>query len=230
MSGVDIEDRAEGAARRGIARALVGLLVVAGLFLSVLAGAKAYGAYDEWAASPTSPVPSGAYLTGDSITYWSAPSIEALRPGWNIEGVPGRQVQSLALQVEQILAADPSPRAIIVELGTNTAGWADYRALYAEALAPVPAATKIILVTPYRDPVKFSRDSDYPENRKAYHQYHAAKAMRALVAARPRTCIARWRYLAGHRPWLLHDGIHPTMRGRAVLAELLAKTVRGCAS
>ena len=227
MSGTGIEDiEPKGGRRIPLAVAVV---VVLATFLSILGALKAFGReYNEWSASPTAPTGARVYLTGDSITYWSAPIIGDRRPGWFIEGVPGRQVQTLALQVEQILAGDPHPRAIIVALGTNTEKFEDYEALYRDALAPVPAGTKVVLVAPYRNPEKFGAGTDWPANRKAYHQYYAARAMNTLAQAEG-VCVAHWRYTVSRNPDLLHDGIHPTMRGRRVLTELLVDAVKTCA-
>lgn len=223
MSGVDLHDVVS---KRRVPL-IIAVLVILTVFLTVLGAVKAFGKYDEWSADPAQPSGARVYVTGDSIAYWAAPIIEERRPGWYIEGVPGRQVQTLSTQVEQILAADPRPRAIIVELGTNTAEFEDYEALYREALAPVPAGTKVVLVTPYKDPDKFGRDTTWPSARKSYHQYYAARAMNRLARAEG-VCVARWRYMAHRNPELLHDGIHPNMRGRRALTSLLIDTVRSC--
>jgi hypothetical protein len=221
MSGVDIQDVNRPRRRIGL---IASVMVIVTMFAGVLVAAKAYGGkYDEWAASPEAPA--RVYVTGDSVTYWTAPYIHADHPWWQIEGVPGRQVQQLGIQLAQILEVDPTPRIIIVELGTNTAGWEDYHALYTTALAQLPESTHVILVTPYRDGVKFSRTSDYADNLQAYHQYWEAKAMRQIVLERPNTSLVRWRYVARYNPDLLHDGIHPNLRGREVLSGLMTKAV-----
>jgi hypothetical protein len=215
-----------------VRRVSLAAVLIAALFIGSLALAgRAYAfAHDEWSASPTEPAPDGVYVTGDSLTYWGAPDLHRLRPTWQIEGAPGRWVQDLRQQVEEILAADPSPRVMVLALGTNTAYYQDYKALYAGALGVIPSSTFVVFVSTYRDPKIYARGSAWDDNMLAYHQWHESKAMRELAVERPRTCVAPWRSLAiRHRDMVDENGIHATRdKGRDAWARLVSRSVKKC--
>lgn len=185
--------------------------------------------------SPMQPSASGIYVTGDSITNAGGAELLKLRPKWHVEGVPGRQVQTLDRQISEILSVDPTPRAIVVALGTNTKVGHEYDGVvypndhfrvYPEALAQVPAGTCVVLVTAYRDPDYFNLP-DTPEWKKSWQSWRYSKAMWRLKEERPRTKIANWRYTAARNPHLLSDGVHGTAKGRKVWAKRVSDSLSG---
>lgn len=207
-------------------------LVLVSVAIGNDAEAKPKRKYDEWSASPTEPSESGIYVTGDSLTYWGANDLKTLRPKWHIEGVPGRQVQTLKLQLDQILAADPNPKAIVIGLATNTMVGHEYDGVvygndhftvYPEAIVDVPASTCLVFISAYRDPKIY--DESYPVWHQAWQAWQYTQAMKELDVSRPRTKIAPWRWTAANNPQLLTDGIHATVEGRKVWAKRVSDTL-----
>lgn len=184
-----------------------------------------------WSTTATAPSPARVYVIGDSITYAGASRLLAARPGWHVNGVPGRWVQSLGAQVDAVLAADPHPRVIVVALGTNRQAGApyDYDTVYADALRTVPADTRLILVTPFRDPAIWNSLLKLDPRTWSIHAYRYARGMNAFAAARPHTCLMRWRQRVSRETFRLHDGVHPNPGGRDLWARMLTDSVRSCA-
>lgn len=221
---------------RSRARATLGavrlsILGTTGLALALLAAPRAAADSAQYSTRPTKPSTSGVYVIGDSITAMGAPMLNLRRPDWHINGVAGRHVQALGEEVAAVLAVDPTPRAIVVALGTNRAPDAldDYDTVYRDALTAVPAATRLLLVTPYRNRELWGAALISDDRLRAYHAYHYARAMHDFAEARPRTCIAGWRARMNREPWRLFDGVHPKWRGRLIWARMVAESLDRCA-
>jgi len=183
-----------------------------------------------WSTPATAPSPARVYVLGDSITYGGASRLLEARPGWHVNGVPGRPVQELAGLVAGVLRVDPHPRAIVVALGTNRGHHAtdDYDTVYDEALRGVPADTRIILVTPFRDPAIWNPELKPDPRSWSIHAYRYARGMNALAAARPHTCLVPWRERISRETYRLYDGIHPKPGGKDLWARMLTNSVRNC--
>lgn len=184
-----------------------------------------YGEYRCWENNVVKQA--NAYVVGDSITYRGTSALKRLRPGWYVEGVPGRRASCLDEQVQDLLDVDATPRAVVFALGTNASQPVDYYNVYRDAAAMLPASTKVLLVTPYRDP-KYNTLPGVSEAGKAYHQYHYARAMIGLAAERPNTCVVPWRSTAQRHPEYMNDGVHPNTRGIPVWAKMLSESIWRC--
>lgn len=242
MSGVDIDDVSGNARHRrdpSLWRAVIAaLFIMAGFLGGLLLASKAHaydpynygqqvedGGYRCWNSNVDRRY--NAYVIGDSITWRGAETLAGLRPGWYVEGVPGRKADCLSRQVSGILAVDTAPRLVVIALGTNASAengvaLRDYYTVYREAVALLPASTRVALVTPYRDPIYNTIAGS--DAGRAYHQWHYAKAMTILAVDRPSTCIVPWRVTAARHPEYMNDGIHPNVKGIPVWARLLART------
>lgn len=208
-------------------------VAVACSVLVVLAGGPARAADP---TSPTEPSTSRVYVVGDSITSGSRSTLQAMRPGWHINGLRGRLVSTLPMLVSEILAVDPNPRVVVLALGTN-ASWSWSKAEYLAAVDLLPTTTRVLLVTTYRDPDNWSRYAkdnwdgiDRPWYQRAYIQSHYSTWMREIDVERANVCVAEWRGLVRNRPWLMFDGVHPNPNGHKKWADLLVTGVRNCAA
>lgn len=162
----------------------------------------------------------GTLLVGDSLSWRGSNELAGLRPRWRLDAVPGRAVTQLPSRVRRYLAARGAPETLVVALGTNPrAVWR--KRDYVAAVALVPAETRVLFVTPYRDPATSTAWA--VARLEAYDRW-----MREITADRPRTCLADWRALAAARPALLVDGTHQSPAGEPRWAELVSTSWEAC--
>jgi hypothetical protein len=100
------------------------------------------------------------------------------------------------------LAADGAPNTLVIALGTNSLQGTTGDA-YANAVGLVPASTRIVVVTVYRDPVSSGTET-------ADRMRLLSHVMSGIAADRPSTALAWWRAAATQHPELLVDGVHQT--------------------
>ena len=168
----------------------------------------------------TEGAPRGTLLVGDSLSWRGADELAGLRPRWRRDGGPGRRVTQLPSRVRRYLTARGAPETLVVALGTNPqAVWR--KRDYVAAVALVPAETRVLFVTPYRDPASSSAWA--VARLEAYDRW-----MREIAADRPRSCLADWRALVASRPGLLVDGTHQSPGGEATWAELVSSSWEAC--
>ena len=163
----------------------------------------------------------GTYVLGDSITAEGSAVLQARRPRWTINGVHGRLVSTLPLMIANVRAVDQRPFRVVIELGSNqTARWS--KADYAAAIAALPTSTRVLLVTPYKEPGGHWA----PKGVLATARY--AHWMQQVARERPHTCVVPWRGRAGAHPEWLRDGLHPTDDGYVQWADLILQTDSTC--
>jgi hypothetical protein len=164
------------------------------------------------------------FMVGDSITHAGRTSLN--RPKWEVSAVPGRDVCTLPYYLRDRMKALKAPKTVVVALGTNACPewrYEDYR----DALRTLPARTQVVLVTTYRDPVRYS-DANELYRRRASVQSTYYRWMQTLDRVRPHTCLANWRAEVVRRPWLVHDGVHLGTYGRKVWAATVTNAVARC--
>lgn len=140
-------------------------------------------------------------LIGDSTSWRAEDKILAMHPDWKIDGVQGRNVTELVPRIRAHLAVEGvAPRTLVIALGTNgDPGWTKADYVYATEL--VPASTRIVFVTPFRDAAVYGQASYERMRQYAYW-------MRTIADDRPRTAVSRWRQYAEAHPERLVDGVH----------------------
>lgn len=169
--------------------------------------------------------PAQVFVVGDSITAQGTDELRRLHRGWDIDGVSGRRVSELPRILDDRLARGPAPRAVVVALGTNSVSWwaaDDYRS----ALARLPASTRVVLVTTYRDPDAWPEDGPEPHRAAVLADY--SRWLGEIAQERPGTCLVDWRTTVQQRPGLLADGVHPTQEGQRVWAAAISRSVATC--
>jgi hypothetical protein len=164
----------------------------------------------------------GTLLVGDSLSWRGSNELAGLRSRWRLDAVPGRPVTQLTARVRHHLEVRGAPETLVVALGTNPrASWR--KRDYVAAVGLLPAETRVLFVTPYRDP---AQSSAWAVRRlDAYDRW-----MREIAATRPGTCLADWRGLVATRPELLVDGTHQSPDGEAAWAELVSSSWDACPS
>ncbi|MDP2773601.1 MAG: hypothetical protein Q8O61_08585 [Nocardioides sp.] len=169
---------------------------------------------------PAEGVGTGTLLVGDSLSWRGSDELARLHPRWRLDAVPGRPVTQLSPRVRRYLAARGAPETLVVALGTNPReSWR--KRDYVAAVALVPAGTRVLFVTPYRDPATSSARA--VRRLRAYDRW-----MREITDTRPNTCLADWRTMAATDPDLLVDGTHQSPDGEAVWAELVSRSWTAC--
>ncbi|MDP3891001.1 GDSL-type esterase/lipase family protein [Nocardioides sp.] len=169
--------------------------------------------------------PAEVLVVGDSITAQGADTLQRLHRDWDIDGVSGRRVSALPELLRERLARGAPPRVVVMALGTNSVpGWTaqDYRS----ALATLPPATRVVLVTTWRDPLLWPEEG--PTHLRAAVQADYSRWLRTIAWERPHTCLVDWRTTASGRPQLLSDGVHLTRTGRQVWAQAISRAVADC--
>jgi hypothetical protein len=141
-------------------------------------------------------------VIGDSLTYRATDQLAALHPDWMIDGVPGRGLTALIPVLKKHLAADGAPETLVIALGTNSLP-GNNGDVYADAVALVPASTRVVFVTLYRDPVIYGAET-------ADRMRALSHVMSEVAADRPGSVVAWWRSLVVQHPELLVDGVHQT--------------------
>ncbi|WP_344413124.1 acyltransferase family protein [Pseudonocardia ailaonensis] len=154
--------------------------------------------------APTQPAATGpAYVLGDSIALGSADALtQALGPGTTVDAKVGRQYAGAPAAVRAWAAAHRGP--VVVDLGAN--GTVD--AADVEGVITAAGDRPVVLVG-----VSVPRRWQDPNNRvlRAAAERHA-----------PQVAFVDWAALvARDRSVLGPDGVHPTVRGRTVLATAI---------
>jgi hypothetical protein len=147
------------------------------------------------------------FMVGDSITYWNAHALTKRLPErWEISAIPGREVVNLPCYVRDRLLSRSRLDRLVIALGTNaTESWTyeDYRAV----VNMVPRRTKIVFVTPWRNPTMWGDDQPFKGRASAMTAY--AGWMWTIHNWRSGTCMADWRGYAESHPAATVDGVHP---------------------
>jgi hypothetical protein len=209
----------------GAVRAALGValaLVLAGTLASpATAGRHLHGRQSGPMSSRIAWSQAGSYVLGDSISDFTAATLEDRRPQWTVNAVRGRLVTTLPLLVENLRAVDRRPFRVVVELGSNqSSGWT--KADYVGAIAQLPVSTRVLLVTPYKAPGGRWK----PKGVRAVARY--ARWMQQIARRRPHTCVVPWRATAmAHRDWL-RDGLHPTEEHYGDWVDLILATDSTC--
>lgn len=167
------------------------------------------------------------WMVGDSLGVSTEPALRKHGVSWEITAIAGRNVSTMPYYVDE-RKTNPSPvSTAILSLGTNAVpGWtkANFR-------AQADRFNKVMMVTTYRDPVKWPNTVDY--RRRAIIQYHYSAWMREIDSERPNTCVADWRKYIEDRyrvryQLLASDGVHLTELGKDRRALLLINTFKNC--
>lgn len=201
------------------------LAVVAAERSRTLCALRPHTSYDgtrcrDVAPTGTDGPPRGTLLVGDSLSWRSDDELAALRPGWSLDGVPGRRVTQLGPRIRLHLEGYGAPQVLVVALGTNSVvGWTKQD--YVDAVALVPERTRVVLVTPYRAPA--DNDARAVARLDSYGRW-----LREIAGSRPATCLADWQARVVDDPDLLVDGTHPTPRGERVWARMVVGAVDAC--
>lgn len=164
-------------------------------------------------------------MVGDSITAMVKPYLLELRPGWKIDGVPGRNVTTAPDVIRDNLDRWGIPTRLVVALGQNDhPDWtkADYRAL----VDLVPRTTTVFFVTTWKDAALKGEE-------EAATQLTYSNWMRNIADNQPNVYVIEWRVACREAvdpttglSTLLVDGSHPTdPDGRIVHANLTVETV-----
>lgn len=170
---------------------------------------------------PTSP--EGTLLLGDSVAWRAADELADLRPDWELDAVPGRLVDDLRPRLDRYLADHRPPAVLVVALGTNPGGgWV--LGDYLDAVAPLPAQTRVVWVTPHRET---HADRGNPSWLVAEVR-RVQQAMRRAAAIHPGSCVVDWSAAVQAEPDLLLDGVHPTRPGEQEFARLVARGATRC--
>jgi len=161
---------------------------------------------------PTRPGEPYALVLGDSITALSGLKLHALKPTWLVDGYGGRVVTAMPDLLAQYAASQRrNPTILVVALGTNSIStWTGH-----DYLQALPYASRVVFVTPYRDPATTTQDV---LDRLAEY----AATMRSIANANAGVTVADWRAVMGDRhAELLTDGVHPNEVGQQVWADLV---------
>lgn len=159
------------------------------------------------------------FVIGDSVTHRAADEITRLHRTWAVDGRPGTVLSSFKTRFRAYLGTHRMPRTVVLALGTN--GDRTTRQDYLAALRLIPARTRLVLVTPYRDQAIYGR-------RKATLMHNIAGWMRQIAAGRPHTCLAPWQATVERRPSLLVDGVHQTRSAEMTWAKVVSRATTAC--
>lgn len=169
--------------------------------------------------------PSHTFMVGDSITNRGTDDIKALRPNWDVQGLPGRNVDCLPMFIDERLKTGYISR-VVIALGTNaTEGWGQDQ--YQAVVDKFPARVQVIFVNTYRDPTLWP--STKPYRTRASTQYYNSKYMANIAATDPgRICVANWRAYAANHPEVITDGVHPNAAGQDAWADIIDTATVNC--
>lgn len=198
---------------------------------SAVAGASTGGVV----AASTSPDrmtvrPSRVYVVGDSITYRSRKQLLKRRPGWDVDGVSGRNVRTLPMLLTARMQMKPKPRHVVVALGANGhESWGKQD--YIDAVGLLPRKTRVTFTTMWRNPEVWGPGVPQRGKRSTLMRQYT-RYVQQIARQRPRTCVFKWHRRASRRPrqLILADGVHPTVRGKKVWARGVSRTVKKCAN
>lgn len=165
----------------------------------------------------------GSYtlLIGDSIANYGKDNLKVYRPSWKIDAINGSSPATLSGRIDNAVKSNGGndPANIIVELGTNYSSSfqpADYRIVRSKL-----PNTRVIFVTPGRDPFVVGRES---AQRAAAYAYYMIR----LANVDKRMCIVPWAETVAYNPGLLRDGVHGTPDGEERWAREVVKGVDAC--
>lgn len=160
-------------------------------------------------------------LIGDSISNYGKDNLAVYQPTWEVDGINGSTPATLPARIDAAVArhGGEHPETIIVELGTNySSSWSgsDY-GIVREKLPE----TRIVFVTPGRDPFVVGKTS---AQRAALYAYHMVR----FANDDPRMCIVPWAEAVTYNPALLRDGVHGTAAGEERWAREVWKGTEAC--
>jgi hypothetical protein len=159
-------------------------------------------------------------VIGDSITFRSRHWLQAKRPAFVIQGIPGSNAVSLKSRVAAYLQDNPAPRKLVIALGSN--GFHTTENDYTRAIDLLPDSTVIAFVSAWRDPAIWGRA-------RSLIVWHNTEYMLDISRTRPSTCMINWRPTVVAHPQLLEDGLHPTVpHGERVWARTVAQGSKAC--
>lgn len=193
----------------------IALVLVMTVALASLVGARADRA--------DAAVGSYTLLIGDSISNFGQDNLRKYRPTWKVDAINGSTPATLSSRITKNVKryGGKHPANIIVALGTNYSSSfkpSDYR-LVRNRLPK----TRIIFVTPGRDPFVANKGQTGARQAAAYAYY-----MTRLANVDKRMCIVPWADVVAQSPYLLKDGVHGTPAGEERWAREVAKGVSAC--
>ncbi|WP_103382701.1 acyltransferase family protein [Pseudonocardia dioxanivorans] len=158
-------------------------------------------------ATPSGGVGRPVLVVGDSITLGSADALTtALGPQTTVDGKVGRQFSTAPAIVAAWVAAHDGP--VVVDLGAN--GTISRRDV--DAVVSAARAERIVFVG-----VSVPR---------RWQDANNATLREAVVAAGPRAAFVDWAAIVAADPSIIGpDGVHPTVRGRTVLATAVRQAL-----
>ena len=161
-------------------------------------------------------------IIGDSISVQSGPVFKAeYHPSFDLDAQNGRDLGTITAHVEARLAAAPAPRVMVLALASNDTA-AFTRQQYVDTFDLIPSSTRVVMVTPYRDPAVFPEQQDRLAEISGW--------MKDLDRYRPNGVISSWRWTMLNESgavarYISADGVHPTAEGREKWAALLNKAI-----
>ena len=160
-------------------------------------------------------------LIGDSLANFGKDNLYNHRPTWEVDAINGSTPATLSGRIDNALADHNGlhPATIIVELGTNYSpdfAPSDYRIVRTKL-----PATRIVFVTPGRDPFVVGAES---AQRAASYAYYMIR----LANVDPRMCITPWAEAVAANPALLRDGVHATDEAEERWAREIVKGTDAC--
>jgi lysophospholipase L1-like esterase len=168
-------------------------------------------------------VGSHTVVIGDSISNFGKDNLRKYRPGWGVDAINGSTPATLSSRIDKTVKYHKGkhPRNLVVELGTNYSSNfkpEDYRIVRKKL-----PKTRIIFVTPGRDPFVANKGQQGARQAAAYAYY-----MTRLANADKRMCIVPWADVVAQSPGLLKDGVHGTPAGEERWAREVVKGVDAC--
>lgn len=165
----------------------------------------------------------GSYtvVIGDSLSNYAKSNLRGYRPDWDIDAVNGSSPATLPGRIDAAVKrhGGQHPETIVVELGTNySSSWSGSD--YGIVRQKLPK-TRIVFVTPGRDPFVVGRPS---AQRAAGYAYHMVR----IANADPRACIVPWAEAVAQNPALLSDGVHAKVEHRDRWAREVVKGTDAC--
>ena len=172
-----------------------------------------------WLALPAGPVwrdqgrPPSAFFIGDSITEGASSFITAALPGWTtgFDAVIGRPSDGGIAPAEAEAGAVPPPDVVVVELGTNDADPAVFRANALRILSTLKGVQLVIWQTTHGPMTAI------PQINAIIHD---------LVPRYANTSIADWQSYVTN-DMLVSDGVHPQTQYEDAMATLVAPILEG---
>jgi hypothetical protein len=161
-------------------------------------------------------------VIGDSLSNYGRDNLLGYKPAWEVDAVNGSTPATLPGRIDAAVKrhGGEHPGTIVVELGTNySSSWSG--ADYGVVRQKLPG-TRIVFVTPGRDPFVVGRTS---AQRAATYAYHMVR----IANDDPRACIVPWAEAVDANPALLRDGVHATAAAEDRWAREVFKGADACA-